>query len=54
MTQLNQAQNNCICPKTCDCQDFEEGLISNECPVHNDYPNPTRDCPVHWIVYIKS
>lgn len=22
----------------CDCQDYENGLISNYCPIHNDNP----------------
>lgn len=24
----------------CDCQDYENGLVSNSCPIHNE--NPTK------------
>lgn len=45
----------CICPKECDCQNPppsdgpRRGVhhVSNECPVHNFYPYPNRECPVH-------
>jgi hypothetical protein len=37
----------CACPNECDCEDYENGLVSNECPVHNLYPRPAMDCPVH-------
>ncbi|MBI4709033.1 MAG: hypothetical protein HY764_02430, partial [Candidatus Portnoybacteria bacterium] len=47
----------CTCPKECDCQnpppdDRKAGddgpyHISNECPVHNFYPDPSDDCPIH-------
>jgi hypothetical protein len=37
----------CTCPKACDCEDIGRGLFSNECPIHNDYPQPAPDCPVH-------
>lgn len=37
----------CVCPCECDCQDFERGLISNECPAHNDDPQFVEGCPVH-------
>jgi len=42
----------CTCLKEdeCDCEDPEgEGvcLVSNECPVHNLYPDPNPACPVH-------
>lgn len=37
----------CSCPTECDCQDFEAGLVSNECPEHNDFPRPSLTCPVH-------
>ena len=49
-------QSECICTKTCDCQDPEGKkngsnggvcLISNECPIHNDDPDPHPDCKVH-------
>lgn len=39
----------CGCPRVCDCENFDVGLISNECPVHNHFPppQPAPDCPVH-------
>jgi len=47
----------CICTKVCDCQspppdDWDgEGdhcwLMSNECPIHNDFPDPNPECPIH-------
>ena len=41
----------CICPTECDCQNPEPAngaaLISNECPIHNDRPEPAPDCPIH-------
>lgn len=37
----------CICPTECDCENEASGLVSNECPVHNDYPQFTEGCPVH-------
>ena len=49
-------QSECICTKTCDCQDPEGKLNgsnggvclkSNECPIHNDDPDPHPDCKVH-------
>lgn len=44
----------CICTRVCDCLDPEPKLgiahVSNECPIHNDYPKPLAECPahVHW------
>lgn len=40
----------CICTRECDCQDFEAGFVSNECPEHNDRPYPHPDCEAekHW------
>lgn len=51
-TDLNNAiPLECTCPTTCDCQNPnpENGvaLVSNECPIHNENPRPTPDCPVH-------
>lgn len=49
-------ESKCICTKTCDCQDPEGKLNgsnggvclkSNECPIHNDEPDPHPDCKVH-------
>ena len=50
-------QDQCICPKECDCQnppsDDPEGPeggaygISNLCLEHNIYPMPDPECPVH-------
>ena len=46
----------CICTKVCDCQnpppddwDGKNGVyhISQECPIHNMFPNPHPDCSVH-------
>jgi hypothetical protein len=46
----------CTCPKKCNCQnpqpdneEDESGVwhYSNLCPVHNLYPEPDPDCPVH-------
>lgn len=37
----------CCCTTVCDCQDFDKGLVSTECPVHNDFPSPNPECPVH-------
>lgn len=37
----------CTCPTRCDCQDYENGLVSNECPIHNTEPYPSLDCPQH-------
>lgn len=40
----------CICTEECDCQDYEGGFVSQECPVHNDRPSPHPDCKAerHW------
>jgi len=52
----------CTCPKKCNCQnpppDDWNGkngafLVSEECPVHNTYPNPAWDCPIHGTVVPK-
>ncbi len=52
----NQIDANCTCPKTCDCQnppppnwDGKNGVyhVSMLCPVHNENPFPSDDCPVH-------
>ena len=49
-------ENRCTCAKKCDCQcpppnnwDGKNGvwLISNECPVHNQDPDPNPECPIH-------
>ncbi len=41
----------CICTTVCDCQNPEpdEGvaLVSQECPVHNLYPDPNPECHIH-------
>ncbi|HUD03968.1 MAG TPA: hypothetical protein VMR73_00555 [Candidatus Paceibacterota bacterium] len=45
----------CTCPTECDCQnpppDNGDGTsvygVSEFCPVHNVYPAPPTDCPVH-------
>ena len=37
----------CTCPTRCDCQDYDNGLVSNECPIHNTEPQPSLDCPQH-------
>ncbi len=46
----------CICTKVCDCQnpppddwDEKDGVwhMSEECPIHNLYPNPNPECSVH-------
>lgn len=39
----------CICPEDCDCQcpEPEDGGcagVSNNCPVHNDYPAIVPEC----------
>ena len=53
-----EVKMNCTCPKECDCQnpppDNGGGKddvyhISNECPMHNLYPRPSPDCPIHNI-----
>ena len=47
-------EEKCICTTECDCQnpppddwDGKSGVwhVSNECPIHNDYPMPDPDCP---------
>ena len=49
-------EEKCLCPTVCDCQnpppdnwDGQNGpwLVSNECPVHNWYPRPNSECPLH-------
>jgi len=49
-------EKKCLCPTECDCQnpppddwDGENGPwhVSNECPVHNWYPRPNPECPLH-------
>ena len=40
----------CICPKECDCQAPEDGLVSNHCPIHNEEPEPYPDCPQHNMI----
>lgn len=46
----------CICTKACDCQnppptnwDGKDGVYhtSEECPIHNVYPDPSPECPIH-------
>ena len=41
----------CICPSECCCQYPEPkdgvALVSEECPIHNDYPWPHPECPIH-------
>ena len=51
---IEKANEKCTCPKVCDCEnppipDGYEGIfhISNECPIHNDNPDPNPDCPIH-------
>ncbi len=39
----------CTCTTSCDCQDEPNGLVSNECPEHNHYPQPSPYCPVHGM-----
>lgn len=43
----------CMCPTECDCQDYDAGLVSNECPIHNDDPQPSPFCPQHGINFAK-
>lgn len=40
----------CVCTRVCDCQDYERGFVSNECPHHNDTPYPSELCEAesHW------
>ena len=54
--EQEEADPLCTCPKECDCQNpppddwnGENGVyhVSNECPIHNDNPQPRADCPVH-------
>ncbi len=52
---LNKKRCTCLKEGECDCQNPEpdEGGIggvwhySNECPVHNLFPDPNPTCPVH-------
>ena len=46
--------NNCICTRLCDCESPENGRMSNECPIHNDIPQPDTDCLAkrHWYEMI--
>lgn len=44
----------CICTKGCDCQsppsaEDAKGVfhVSEGCPVHNVFPAPDRECPIH-------
>jgi hypothetical protein len=40
----------CLCTQECDCANPDgEGVRhrSNECPVHNTYPAPNPECPIH-------
>jgi len=42
----------CLCSMGCDCENPEPendgvALASNECPVHNLYPDPNPECPIH-------
>ena len=37
----------CTCPKECDCFDPDKGLKSMECPIHNETPQPSPNCPQH-------
>lgn len=34
----------CICTLVCDCQRYEDGYTSNNCPEHNSIPEPHPDC----------
>jgi hypothetical protein len=42
-------KDKCICTKVCDCQSPQTNpaMVSNECPVHNDDPDPNPECPIH-------
>lgn len=42
-------EDKCICTKVCDCQspDTNPALVSMECPIHNDDPDPNPECPIH-------
>ncbi len=46
----------CTCPKECDCEmpkpdNWKGGervwRYSNNCPIHNEEPEPDPDCPIH-------
>lgn len=38
-------EGDCICPEFCDCEDYDCGLVSVLCPIHNDMPDSYDDCP---------
>lgn len=42
-------KDGCICLKEgeCDCEDPDNGLVSMECPTHNENPYPNPGCPKH-------
>ena len=48
-TEWKPIEDKCICTKVCDCQapDGNPAMVSNECPVHNDDPDPNPECPIH-------
>lgn len=40
-------EENCTCPTECDCENYDAGLVSEECPVHNWHAKPSQTCPQH-------
>lgn len=44
----------CECPSTCDCQNPDKGLMSNECPTHNYSPQVNPTCPAHGFDFPKG
>ena len=48
-TEWKPIEDKCICTHICDCQspDSNPAMVSNECPIHNDDPDPSPECPVH-------
>lgn len=34
----------CICPRDCDCEKADSGLMSNFCPEHNNVPYRVPEC----------
>lgn len=65
---MKESLQKCICTKTCDCAnppptEEAEGVwcVSNECPEHNDDPEPNPECIArqdtqahHFVLHLST
>ncbi len=49
--EIDMPAPTCICTRVCNCEDEENGRVSNDCPEHNLNPHPNPECTaiVHWF-----